>query len=240
MRKAIETAVGQSQKIVEASMERRVKELKSLQTEASRIVARVRNLLESQDVKIELEVRKNPPETIREIPTAKVLSDLVNKLPPRTLNGGVTALPPGELATLTALIQFPEGLRREQLTVLTQYKSSSRNTYIQRLRERGFIETAGDKVKVTGEGVAALPDAEPLPTGVELQQHWLQRLPVGECKILQALIDAYPQTVQREALTEITGYSASSRNTYLQRMRAKQLWTEPNRGELRASEDLFT
>ena len=69
MRKAIEAAVRQSQKIVEGAMERRNKELKTLQSEASRIVTRVRRLLETQEVKIDLEVRKQAPfsvETPRE------------------------------------------------------------------------------------------------------------------------------------------------------------------------------
>lgn len=36
-----------------------------------------------------------------------------------------------------------------------------------------------------------------------------------------------------------TGYQRSSRDAYLQRMRAKQLISEPARGMVRASEDLF-
>ena len=148
-------------------------------------------------------------------------------------------MPPGEKAVLTALIQFPDGLRRDQLTVLSGYKKSSRDTYIQRLGARGLVQVSSDKIQATEEGIAALPDAEPLPTGPELQQHWLDKLPEGECKILKALIDAYPQSLTREALTQETGYAKSSRDTYLQRMRAKQIVSEPNRGEVRASEDLF-
>lgn len=154
-------------------------------------------------------------------------------------NGHAVHLPPGERATLTALIQFPEGLRREQLTVLTGYKRSSRDAYIQRLRERGFLETAGDRVTATDAGMGVLPDAEPLPTGRALQQHWLQRLPKGEREVLQILIAAYPRTVFRTSIDEKTGFQRSSRDAYLQRMRAKQLITEPSRGEVRASEDLF-
>jgi uncharacterized protein len=159
---------------------------------------------------------------------------------PRTsANGHALTLPPGERATLTALIQFPEGLTRNQLTVLTQYKRSSRDAYIQRLREKGLVETNGDTVKATAAGVDAIPDAEPLPTGAELREHWMRKLPSGEAKVLQVLIDAYPAAVSRDSLTESTGFARSSRDAYLQRMRAKQLWTEPSRGEVRASEDLF-
>lgn len=145
----------------------------------------------------------------------------------------------GEAATLAACIQFPEGLRRDQLTVLTGYKRSSRDTYIQRLRERGFIAIEGGKVMATDAGVAALPDAEPLPTGEDLQRYWLERLPEGERKVLEILIAAYPRPVERTELDRQTGYQRSSRDTYLQRMRAKQLVEEPTRGFVRASEDLF-
>lgn len=148
-------------------------------------------------------------------------------------------LPKGEAAVLSALIQFPAGLHRKQLTVLTGYKRSSRDAYIQRLREKGLIETAGDGAQVTAAGIAALPNAEPLPTGADLQAYWLARLPQGERAILEQLIAAYPDAVEREALSEATGYQRSSRDAYLQRMRAKQLIEEPGRGTVRASSNLF-
>lgn len=64
-------------------------------------------------------------------------------------------------------------------------------------------------------------------------------MPEGERKILGVLIAAYPGAVARTDLDERTGYQRSSRDAYLQRMRAKQLISEPGRGEVRASEDLF-
>lgn len=148
-------------------------------------------------------------------------------------------LPKGEAAVLSALIQFPEGLRREQLTVLTGYKRSSRDAYLQRLREKGLVESVGDGARATDAGIAALPNAQPLPTGAELQEYWLARLPTGERAILEQLIAAYPEAVSRDALGEATGYQRSSRDAYLQRMRAKQLIEEPGRGTVRASENLF-
>jgi hypothetical protein len=158
---------------------------------------------------------------------------------PSKSNGAGEHLPKGEAAVLAACIQFPDGLRREQLTVLTAYKRSSRDAYIQRLRERGYVEAAGDVVVATDAGRAALPNAEPLPTGVELQDFWRARLPEGERKILDILIDRQGESVARADLDELTGYQRSSRDAYLQRLRAKQLVVEPSRGEVRASESLF-
>jgi hypothetical protein len=73
-------------------------------------------------------------------------------------------LPKGELATLTAIAQHP-GATRKQLTVMTRYKKSTRDTYLKRLGGRGLVELVGDGCTATDAGLAALGDFEPLPTG---------------------------------------------------------------------------
>lgn len=155
------------------------------------------------------------------------------------IHQGNGRLPPGETAVLSACIQYPDGLARSQLTVLTGYKRSSRDAYIARLKEKGYVKTAGDRVCAAPDGIAAMPDAQPLPTGQELREFWQRRLPDGERKILEILCSAYPDAVERASLDEQTGYQRSSRDAYLARMRAKQLIEEPSRGLVRASEVLF-
>lgn len=157
----------------------------------------------------------------------------------RAAAGAPSNLPRGERAVLEALIQYPDGLRREQLTVLTGYKRSSRDAYLQRLRERGYANTDSDRMLATGEGVAALPDAQPLPRGEALRAFWLARLPQGERVILEALMAAHPEAVDRDDLETSTGYKRSSRDAYLQRLGAKELVVEAGRGLVRASDDLF-
>jgi hypothetical protein len=148
-------------------------------------------------------------------------------------------LPIGERKILAALIQYPNGLRREQLTVLTGYKRSSRDAYLQRLREKGYVVTGADQCSATEEGIAALPDAEPLPVGEALRDFWMERLPVGERVILEQLVAAHPAPVAREALDEATGYQRSSRDAYLNRLAAKELVESVGRGEVKASDNLF-
>jgi hypothetical protein len=166
---------------------------------------------------------------------------IVSQAPPRRRrdNGDVSALPPGERATLQALIQYPEGLRREQLTVLTGYKRSSRDAYIFRLAQKGYVDPSGERVTTTPDGIAALPDAEPLPTGQELQDFWMRRLPEGEAKVLQVLIGRYPDAVERSEIDEATGYKRSSRDAYIQRLGAKELVAVERGGNVKASENLF-
>lgn len=229
--KAIKAAVVQSRKLMEDKMDARNRELQTVSREAGRLVARVKKLLESQDIKIDVEVRHNEPYTVVPPPKRALL--------PSKPNGDGSSLPPGEVAILSALIQYPAGLTRDQLTVLAGYKRSTRDAYIARLRDRGYVTIGGDGVEATPEGIAALPDAQPLPTGAALQEFWLARLPPGERKILEVLIHVYPEAVTRDAVTEQSGFKRSTRDAYLSRLASKELVEEPARGEVRATATLF-
>jgi hypothetical protein len=136
----------------------------------------------------------------------------------RAASGDAGDLPKGERAVLIAVAQYPDGAEREQLTVLTGYKRSSRDAYLQRLRERGYINTNGERIFATDDGIAALGNAyEPLPTGQALRDYWIARLPEGERRILEVLIGQWPAAVPRDDLDEPTGYKRSSRDAYLRR-----------------------
>jgi hypothetical protein len=143
----------------------------------------------------------------------------------------------GEVKVLTAIAQHPAGVTREQITVLTGYKRSSRDTYLQRLRSGGYIED-GETIRATAEGVDLLgSDFEPLPTGEALRDYWRGKLPAGEKKILEPILEAYPEWVSRDALQDV-GFARSSRDTYLQRLSARQL-IKTDRGQVRAADHLF-
>ncbi len=148
----------------------------------------------------------------------------------------------GERKVLTAAAQHQEGVTRQQLCVLTRYKRSTRDLYLQRLRARGFLADAGDRITATEAGIAELGGAyEPLPTGAALLDHWRQHLPAGERACLEVLVAAYPEAVDREQVGERTTprYQRSTRDLYLQRLRSRRLITEPGRGLVRPAEELF-
>jgi hypothetical protein len=149
-------------------------------------------------------------------------------------------LPRGERACLIAAAQHPNGVTRQQLTVLTGYKRSSRDAYIQRLRERGYLRFEGERVYPSSDGVAALGrDFEPLPTGAALREHILRTLPEGERKVLEVLISAYPDRMPRDRIDDHTPYKRSSRDAYLQRLAARELIETPSSGYVTASANLF-
>jgi len=154
-------------------------------------------------------------------------------------SNGHSNLPPGERAVLIAAAQFGS-VNKDQLSVLTGYKRSSRDAYIARLLNRGYIEVQGRMVAPTTDGVSALgSDYEPLPTGSDLYQYWMAKLPEGESKILELLVRNGGQPMERSAIDDATGYKRSSRDAYISRMMAKRLVETPERNVVRASRELF-
>jgi hypothetical protein len=152
-----------------------------------------------------------------------------------------SSLPAGEHRVLTAIAQHGDaGVRREQLTILAGYRKSTRDLYVQRLRTGGHVDAQGDRLVATDAGVAALGAGfAPLPTGDALRAYWLQRLPEGERRLLQVLVDAHPRAVERDAISEAAGYRKSTRDLYLQRLAARRLVVNEGRGAVRAAGALF-
>lgn len=135
-------------------------------------------------------------------------------------------LPKGEQIVLTAVAQHANGVTREQATILTGYKRSTRDAYIQRLREKGLVLVGvAGRITVTDAGLDALgPDFEELPTGAALRDYWLNRLPAGEAAVLGLLIEAWPERgCSRDEITDKTGYKRSTRDAYIQRLRTREL-----------------
>lgn len=154
---------------------------------------------------------------------------------------GNTGLAKGERAVLTVCAQYPdEGATREQISILTGYKQTARDTYISRLRQLGYIDgDRGAALRATKAGIKALGNFVPLPTGKRLQQYWLERLSGGERAILSVLVQNYPREISRERIGEITQYKQTARDTYLSRLNTKRLITMPRRGFVAASRILF-
>lgn len=156
----------------------------------------------------------------------------------RSANG---SLPAGERSILIACAQHePRGCNREQISILTGYKRSTRNAYIQRLSEKEYVECRGEQVIATQDGINALGhDYQPLPTGEALRDYWIGRLPEGERKVLQVAIDTYPEPAPREVIGGETGYKRSTRNAYIQRLSTRRLVVSFGDG-IKASDELFS
>jgi len=132
-------------------------------------------------------------------------------------------MPAGQEAVLNAIAQYPGGITTEHIAILTGYKGTSRRTYLQKLAQAGYIINNYGEYSATSDGIEALGNRfQKLPTGRELLDHWLDKLPEGEKKILQAIVDG-AQT--KEALQEATNYKATSVRTYVQKLGARKIIT---------------
>lgn len=149
----------------------------------------------------------------------------------------IDGLGKGEAKVLAALSQHGNGCTRSHLTILTGYKRSSRDAYLQRLKASGLVEQEGDRCFATTAGKKAASDVEPLPTGRELLQHYIATLPAGEARMLDVL-SSRKTGFSRDELSERTGYKRSSRDAYLQRLGVRELVTAPPGGLVELSKAL--
>jgi hypothetical protein len=149
-------------------------------------------------------------------------------------------LPPGERKILTAIAQYPEGISRASISVLTDYKKESIRIYCNKLFDKGYFVMASNGALIaTKEGIAALGDFKPLPKGKELREYYMRTLPPGEAKILDQLIIGYPHPRLRDWLIEATEYKRESIRIYLNKLSARHL-VRIEGSQVFASDTLFT
>lgn len=143
-------------------------------------------------------------------------------------------------AVLTALAQYPNGRTIKQIAILSGYSITSGGfkKSLADLRKAGFI-TRGHPVQITQEGLKFLGNWEALPTGSDLIQHWLRKLPKCEHNILDILVKKYPEGLHVRELGEASGYAASSGGFKgaLSTLRTLELITRTH--PITASPDLF-
>jgi hypothetical protein len=110
-----------------------------------------------------------------------------------------------------------------------------------RLHTSGLIEYRGGRLALTetGRRIARAPEAA--LTAAELQRRVLERLPGPEGKILQVLIEAYPDSVENDDLARRAGYEpgGGAFNNPKGRLRTLGLIDYPERGRVVALPVLF-
>jgi len=130
----------------------------------------------------------------------------------------------GERTVLAVLAQWPDGRTHSELAFLAGYsaKASTLGVILSKLRAAGLVEP-GQPIKATAGGLAAAGGVQELPRGRQLLDHWLRhpRMGEGERKVVQALIEAYPDALTHDELAERTNYSpaASTLGVILSKLR---------------------
>jgi len=179
------------------------------------------------------------------VPTPKPIPKQMKLVVPDKSDEGNEPLVAGERKMLGVLAQFYPGVRtRAQVAQLAGYAASGGTfgAYFGRLRRFRYIEEKGDNVQITQEGLSFLgEDAPTAPSSTaELLEVWRKKLIAGERKMLDVILEAYPEAVSKEDLGEKSGYTASGGTfgAYLGTLRRNDL-VDVAGNLVRASESLF-
>lgn len=172
-----------------------------------------------------------PVKAVTAAPVAQVRN------PQSAIQAAAAEMSKAERVVLTALAQYPNGRTKVQLGVLTGYSPTSGgfNSTLASLRAKGWI----DGLRITQQGIDALGDFEPLPTGFALRCYWLARLTGCSRALLEHLSAVHPGSMSKESLAKATGYSGTSGgfNSALAELRTLELITKGR--EIKASDVLF-
>lgn len=178
-------------------------------------------------------------------PGVEPVSMIETSRPRQKFDDGGKRLRTGAIMMLQVLDRAPpEGWTAAELGTLSGYSvgSGSYNTYASNLRKRGFIENLGSgRYGATDSGRRWLREQglrKEIPS--EPAARIRIRLRTGARRMLQALLEAYPDSVSDEALSEGAGFSVGSGswNTYLSNLRRHGLMERNSHGK-RAAEFLF-
>lgn len=211
IQKAIESAVGQAIKMMEAKLDTRNRELATLQRDGGRLVQRIQSLLASDDVKIAVTVAHQEPFAVT--PAAKS-SEARQSKPARA---AVTTEGVGKsqqklldsLAWLESKGLYPAP--KNTLAAVAHVSPTSGGYFnnLGSLRSAGLIDypTPG-AVGFTDEG-RAIANA-PEDDGSEVHEHWLKIVSAPQAAILNALIKRHPETIHKDELAHEINVSETS------------------------------
>lgn len=159
-------------------------------------------------------------------------------------NGAGEKMGKAERKFLTVLAQRQgKATTRNQAAIFAGYSSKSGHVdnTLGVLRSAGYAQGGGDDIRVTSDGLRALGEYEPLPTGEELRRYWLAHAGgKAERSMLEVILKAYPDPLTRNEVAEAANYSIDSGHVdnTLGRLRSLDLIVGPG-AAIRASDELF-
>ena len=178
---------------------------------------------------------------LRVAPPAAVFPAPARRAIPPTLVSPGASLAKVDRRILTVLAQYPHGKSLRDIAVISGYRwnGGGFNNGISSVKVKGWVTGSKERYIITDAGLAALGSWEPLPTGPDLIAYWMNTLPKAERAALQVLIDHYPNTLDKDRLAQLAGYTPGTGgiNNAISRLRTLELAT--GRSQLRASDILY-
>lgn len=181
----------------------------------------------------------NPPKPVTN--AAQSARKATVSLPAKNLATSGEPLPKAERKILTVLAQrHPRTTGKKQLAVLTEYKHSGGgfNNALGSLRSKGYA-VGSDPIEITDDGLMALGEYTPLPTGLDLVEYWLPQFGKAERAILSTVRDAYPNSISKSDLASTAGYEVTGGgfNNALGKLRTYELIQ--GSADIKLSDNLF-
>lgn len=152
------------------------------------------------------------------------------------------SLSKGEALILSHLV-VNGPLTRRQVSLVTGYTKNTRNAYLLKLSQAGFVAADDDRFAITPDGEAQVTgDLIDLPRlGSDLLAWWLPKLPAGERCILVLFTERDDVRVMltRAQVSQRTGYTKNTRNTYLLKLSQRFLIEKSGGGTFQVARELF-
>lgn len=209
LRKAIDSAVGQAMKLVDAKTTERERAIQGLQRDAGRLIAAAQKLLADETVEVKVDVKHQEPFAVSH-PTAPrarsaagsdstVVTDGLTPVQQKVLNALAEAEQLGAEAPPRTLVAILSGYTHVQSTgfvkALGSLSSADLITY-----------PPGSRVALTDAGRAASNAPDRPSTAEELQARVINLIGGAASKVLKPLIDANRDPMRREDLATASGY----------------------------------
>ena len=179
------------------------------------------------------------------LPAPKREPESVTAPPPAQVSpNGTDGLRSGAVRILRELARrYPLHWTRSQIAQLTAFTASGGTftTYLGDLRRAGYIEVAGRDVSITDDGLAAVGDVPSAPTTHdEIMAMWREKMRSGEFRLLEVIVGAGPEGIDRAQLATETEYTMTGGTftTYIGTLRRNGLITVQG-PLLRATDLLF-
>ena len=134
-------------------------------------------------------------------------------MPLINMDKGAVRLEACPRALLNVLVQKQgEEVTATYVSIASGYslKSSGFANGLSTLRTAGYITGSKTNLAATPAGIAAMPNAVPLPTGRALLDYWKDKVDATPRAQLEVIYDAYPKEVSKEYIAEHSGRSLTS------------------------------
>lgn len=186
------------------------------------------------------------------LPPAKPIPAVKHPTPIQGLEtepiGALVELEKMKIAILKALMSWRvlgiEPLEQRDLATEagSSHTSSSFESHLRGLRDRGLVDYVGSKgVKITDAGAALFPTPPAAATLGEYRDRWYRKLNDAQGRIIRQLLDLHPLEVEYAELATMVGNSPTS-STYegnLSELRRLKLVTYKGRGAVSLTDTLF-